>query len=101
MFPSKTALAKQPRAVGIGGCAAQVSAPLEAAAAGPAVAAGREIVDRAPIKAARATVLLAAVLFMLVPPGYGPIEIELDASSWTIQGARRRGIRDTMYLFLP
>ena len=27
MLPSKTALAKQPRAVGIGGCAAQVSAP--------------------------------------------------------------------------
>jgi hypothetical protein len=27
MFPPKTALAKQPRAVGIGGCAAQVSMP--------------------------------------------------------------------------
>ena len=87
MLPSKTALAKQPRAVGIGGCAAQVSAPggVAATAFGALVASAATTSARALTWAERLRPLRPSISSSLsasssVPPlGCGQIEIELDA----------------------
>jgi hypothetical protein len=91
MFPSKTALAKQPRAVGIGGCAAQASAPGgDAATAFGALAPTAATISATALTCAeRLAWSFEAINFLITSPfGYGLIEVELDAGTgtWTAKG---------------